>query len=539
MLAVTAASVAALPASALAAGESLSVTPSNLQAGGSPSISATYAFAASDTPKTVVTSLAAGVLANLNANPSCLVGAPELTPSCGIGSASVTTNPGGTAPGNLYLVPPQSSTDAAGIDLVTTLSPTPQYIGVSLNPNTPGGLNLTTTFPDTSPADITGFTADFSSALDGQPFTRLPSYCNDAVTTMSVTYYGATAPSSAASSFTPTGCATLSYAPVLTAAIARDTGDTGATITAAITQSAGQAASKAITLQLPRGLVPNLVADAPCLNSTGCKVGTATATSPLVPKAALANGTVTLSGSGTTSAITIAFPAPFPISLTGAISLTSRSVTFASVPDVPLTSLALSITGPSGAKAFNTDCAPASIGGTFTSYSSATRTVTAPIVYTHCAASPTVSGSTSGLAGGQPKLKVTITHGKGAANIATVVLALPGGLKFSRAAIVSHRTCTKAAKGKTATCSITTTITGLGVSGGMPKSVAIHGGKLQITLKRPVGKLTLTVSGPLVSEGKSLQSKVKKHKTGSLTFSLKVGDAKHATTTLSLKLKPH
>ncbi len=327
---------------------------------------------------------------------------------------------------------------------------------------------------------------------------------------------------------------------MLSAAITRDSNDNGAAITVGITQGATESASKSIVLQLPKGLSPNVAADAPCLNATGCKIGTATATSPLVPSVALANGTVTLTAQGTTPSITVSFPAPFAISLTGAVNLNNNSVTFANVPDVPLTALTLNVTGPSGGKAFQTDCAPANLGGTFTPQSgTAAKTVSAAIKFTNCALKPTLGGSTSGLASGHPKLKFKITHGKGAPNVATVALGLPRGLSFSRSAFVKHRTCTKASKGKKAKCATTTLIKGLGIAGGKAKSVAIRGGKLVITLKKPSAKLTITTSGPLVSESKSLQTQVKKHKTKTLKFSVKVTDAKHASTTVSLKLKAH
>jgi hypothetical protein len=202
--------------------------------------------------------------------------------------------------------------------------------------------------------------------------------------------------------------------------------------------------------------------------------------------------------------------------------------------------LTLNITGPNNQKAFSTDCAPASIGATFTPQSGTSPvSVTVPIKFTGCTQNPTARGSTGGLASGQPKLKFTITHGSGAANLASVVLGLPGGLKFSRSAIARHKTCTKATKGKKAKCSTTTLISGLGISGAKARSVAIKGGRLVIVLKKPAAKLTVTVAGPLVSEGKSLRSKVKRHRTKSLTFSLKVTDANHTATTLSLKLRAH
>jgi hypothetical protein len=536
-LVVAAAALAALPASALAAGETLTVTPANTQAGGLTDVTTVLSFATGDTPKTVVTSLAPGMLGNLNANPVCLIGSAQLTSACQIGTATISTNATPDITGNLYLVPPQG-TDASGIEFVPPAGSglSNQYIGVALDPST-GGLKLTTTFGQVTGVNVTKFTANFTT-LNGQEFTRLPSSCGAATSTADVTYYGATAASTASGAFTPTGCTNLAYAPVLTAAITRDSNDSGGALTLGITQAATESASKSIVLQLPKGLTPNVGAVASCLNATGCKIGTATATSPIVPSVALANGTVTLTAQGTVPSITISFPAPFAISLTGAVNLNNNSVTFANVPDVPLTALTLDVTGPSAGKAFNTDCAPANIGGTFTPQSgTAAKTVSAAIKFTGCALKPTITGSTGGLAKGHPKLKFKITHGKGAPNVAAVTLGLPGGLKFSKSAIVKHRTCT--VKHKKRKCSTTTLIKGLGIHGGKAKTVAIKGGKLVITLKKAAGKLTITTSGPLVSESKSLQTKVKKHKTKTLKFKVKATDAKHTSTTVALKLKAH
>jgi hypothetical protein len=531
------AALAALPASALAAGETLTVTPTNTQAGGGTPVTATLTFAppTGDNPTTVVTSLAPGMLGNLNANPSCLVGSPQLTPSCQIGTETTQTN-GGAVPGTLYLIPPQG-TDAAGIEAVAAVSSVPnQYTGVSLNPNAPGGLSFTTTFP-AQPAgvQITGFTASFTT-LNGQPFTRLPSSCATATSTMNVTYAGGTS-GSASGSFTPTGCSSLSYAPKLTASIAKDASDNGATLVTQITQAADESASKSIALVFPTGLSPNVAADASCLvGSGGCTIGTATATSPLVPSPALANGKVSLGGTIAAPTLSIAFPAPFAITLNGAVNLATGAVTFASVPDVPLTSLSLNVTGPNGQKAFNTDCKPANLSGTFTGQNGATANVNTPIVFSGCPVKPTASGSTSGLASGHPKLMFKVAASKGAANLALVAVGLPSGLKFSHSAFVSHRACTTAANKK---CTTTTLIKGLGVSGAKVKSAAIKGGKLVITFSKPVAGATLTVSGPLVTESATLQKNVKKHKIKSLTFSLKLTDAKKTATPLSLALTAH
>ena len=67
----------------------------------------------------------------------------------------------------------------------------------------------------------------------------------------------------------------------------------------------------------------------------------------------------------------------------------------------------------------------------------------------------------------------------------------------------------------------------------------IKGGKLVVTFKKAAASATITVSGPLVAETTGLQTKVKKHKVKSLTFSLKLTDAKKAATTLPVKLAAH
>ncbi|HUA03381.1 MAG TPA: hypothetical protein VMB27_05715 [Solirubrobacteraceae bacterium] len=532
----TAAAVLILPASALAAGEGLTVTPANLQAGGATNVTAALTFASGDTPKTVVTSLAPGMLGNLNANATCL-GAQQLTAGCQVGTATVSTDVAGNITGNLYLVPGQG-TDAAGIEFAPPAPLTNQYIGVSANPNAPGGLNLTTTFPNPSPASITGFTANFTT-LNGQPFTRLPSSCGAATSSFSTTYYGATPTGSASGSFTPTGCTSLPYAPVLSTTETKDAKDSGATLVFSITQAAGESASKTISLKLPSGLGVNLSADVLCLTGSGpgCVVGTATATSPLIPSAALSNGTINLGGSATAPTITVAFPS-FGITLVGDVSLGSGTVTINNVPDVPLTSLNLNITGPNGQKAFTTKCQASSTTGTFTAQSGATHTVTSAVKFVNCPSSPTATGSFSGLARGKPGLRFTVTHGKNAGNVSSVAVGLPGGLKFSRAGIVTSKVCTtKAGKKK---CTTTTLTKGLGIKGATAKSIALKGGKLVITLKKAAGKVTISLGGPVLTESGSLQTKVKKHKVKNpLTVTLKVTDAKNVSTSVPLKLKAH
>ncbi len=539
-LATVVAALAAVPAAAAA--DTLALTPSSTQAGGNPSITSSIVFVplAGDAVKTAVISVPPGLWANLTANPVCITGTPQLAPACQIGTGSITVNVlSMPIPTTLFLVPAQASTDYAGIEIVPPASSglANQYVGTSLRSKPNVGVNLTTTFPDTRTMSeaITGVSMTLNATLNGQPFTRLPTNCGPATTTLSDTYYGATPAGSASSAFTPTGCSSLPYAPKLTAAITTAGSGGGAALTLGITQAATESANKSIVLQLPKSVSPNASVDLPCLAGAGCTIGTATATSPLVPSVALANGTVTLAGPATTPTITVSFPAPFAVSLAGTVSLTSNSVTFANVPDLPLTSLTLNVTGPNGQKAFTTTCAASSVVGNFTAQGGQTATSTAPITFTGCP--PTTSGSTGGLATGHPKLKFKATKSAGGANVSSVAIGLPNGLKFSRSAFTTKRTCTTK-KGKKH-CTSTTLIKGLSVSGGAAKTVALKAGKLVITLKKAVGSVSITTSGPLVTETKALQTKVKKHKTKTLKFTLKIIDTQHNSSTSTLSLNAH
>jgi hypothetical protein len=198
------------------------------------------------------------------------------------------------------------------------------------------------------------------------------------------------------------------------------------------------------------------------------------------------------------------------------------------VPDTPLQGLVVDITGTSGGRAFNTTCVAMNATATFTPWDGkAAVTSSAPITYQNCPTgggtkgAPTVSGgSLSGLASGHPRLHFSATHGSGAPNISSVAIGPSGGLSFKKCR----------SSGKKHTCA------GLTVSGGTVKSATLSGGRLVIKFTSPVAGASVTVGGPLLTESKLLQKKVKKHKIKSITFSIKIVDAAGKNTTLSLKL---
>ena len=530
----TVAAVLALPAVASAA-----ITPaltlnqsSGTTAGTSPAtVGFDAVFApnpATDGVKDVTFALPPGLLANAGINGGACLVATTPTAACQAGTGTVTAGGVGVPVTEYLVAAPVGSGAAGGVAIVNNATQQSVTTGaVSLGAT---GLNVAFT---NLPAAL-----DISEMNFTLTDLRLPTSCPSpaANVTMTADSQSDSTTKTTTAPLNVSGCSGLPYAPTLSASETKDPKDNGATLAFLITQAANEAASKTIALKLPGGLGINLSADVSCLtgSGSGCTVGTATATSPLVPSAALAKGTVSLGGTAAAPTITIAFPAPFAITLVGDVNIGSSTVTINNVPDLPLTSLNLNLTGPNGQKAFTTSCTPSTTTGTFTSQGDVAKSVTANVTLNNC---PAVSGSLSGLAAGHPKLRLKATHGKGGANIASVAVGLPGGLKFSRSAFVTHKTC-GTNKGKK-TCTTVTQIKGLGVSGASAKSVALRGGKLVITLKKAAGTVSVSLNGPVLTETKALQTGVKKKKVKSLTVTLNVTDAAHGTTSLPLKLAAH
>ncbi len=523
-LLTAAAGFAALPAPALADfTASLSLDQSaGTMAGGSRAIGFDEKFGSTsgDAVRTVSLALPPGVLANESiAGGECLRSSSP-NAACQVGSGTVSLAGGGSQSFALDLVKPPNPADFAGLASVlgtTPLTTSDVTLGVS------GAATVVSHLPP-------GIAETNFTVMD-----RLPTSCPSPAANVTMTAVSQSGVSAIATApLIVTGCSGLPYAPTLAVSEAKDAKDTGATLGFDITQAANEAASQAIVLKLPSGLGPNLAADARCLTGTGtgCVVGSATATSPLA--ASKLSGTVALAGSKTSPTVTVSFPAPFAITLIGDVSLTAGTVTINNVPDVPLTHLSLTITGPHGQKAFTTSCTPSSTTGTFTSQSGVTKTVSSKVTLRNCAASPTATGSTSGLATGHPKLRIKASQGQGAPNIAALAVGLPAGLKFARPGITTSKTCA-GKHGKNCTM----LIKGFGVSGASVKSVALKGGTLVVTLKKAAGRVTVNVGGPVLTETGSLQSAVKNHNVKTITVTLKVTDARHTTTSVPLKLTTH
>mgnify|MGYP001312408357 CR=1 FL=1 len=523
----TALLLAAPAAAAASVSPSLGITPGAVSSGSTTTaLSLDYKFNPSplDSPSSFDTVLPPGLLLNASIdNGACLTAsAPQL--ACQIGTGTATANDASwTGAVSLYIEQPPSPADIFGIALV----------------NKNGTLAIAdVTMRSASDVNGAGLDLDFSSLpnvglseLEAMLGVRTPTSCPSTpvnVVLIARDQLGMLAPQASAP-LSVTGCASLAYRPSLTVHAVKDANDSGAELITSVSQQnmASESATQAFKLSLPPSVQPNTLADAVCLFGSPCAVGNATASSPLLPPSLLSNGTVTLSGTFLAPTLTINFPA-VNLSLSGAIDTTNDLITFANMPDFPLSALTVDITGPGNRKAFQTTCGAGNLTTTFTPWDgNPAVTSSTPVTFTNCPPPspppkpPRLSGqSLTGLATGQPRLRFAIRHGANAPNIASLSIAPAAGLTFKRCRVKKGR------------CN------GLALVGAQLRSVKLAGGWLAITLAAPAPRVSIAVSGPVLSESTALLKRARRHKVKTVMFALTVVDPAHAASALVLAVKP-
>jgi hypothetical protein len=517
----------AFPALAAAA-QTFAVTSQDkngFPAGGHPTYTTTVGLDTSaGGPKSETITLAPGVLASLAAAPNCLkMKSPaNQTPACQVGTGSATTTVGVTLSLTAYLAPPPNpATDVAGIDLVTSAPGNPTTNAAVDLVQTPSGNVSSVIKADLSSLGTVGqFVSSISTTIDGtlangQPFTRMPTNCSPGASSVAVTYANATTETTNASpDFAVTGCAQLPFAPRLTASAVKDAHDGGAKVVTKETQSPGEAAGSSTTLALPwPALASNLGALA--IQNTSTPVGTAVTTSPLLTTPL--SGKAYLTGGPFTPTLTLRFLPPSQLTLVGTVSLTSHSVTFSNLPDVPQSSLVVTLFG--GVDAAETaSCAPPGgiLHGAFTGQNGASSSTSLPLTVSGCPATPkapTVSGARqSGLAAGKPAVSFKLTSGSGAPKLKSFTVSLSGGLKFI-AKKLAH---------------------GVSVTG--PHTLKLAGGTLTVTLKRVAGSVAVKVTSSALSETSQLRQQARKHKSKLVKLHISITDAAGSTTTRTVSI---
>lgn len=517
------------------------------------------AYPVADTPEHLTINLPPGLLANADVDGGACLKTADLTDTnCQVGTGTVTAYAGLANDGLVQLptnvtfdlVPPPAPGDLAGLavnyngnqigstaGITVRPSGNPDGVGVTINlvlPNQLDASSLGLPVGDTgAPIEITEINSTFDSL-------RYPTSCPSTPANVSVsvdsyndpTVHNLTAP------LKVTGCSTLPYAPKMTVSAVKDSTDRSVKITAGATQAPDESPTKSLSLSFPdAALGVNLAAvKLLCLDvSKGCTpVGTATAVSPLYPTPLTANAYLTGTALGPT--LTLVFPPPFPLTLVGNVTLTTKDAVFNGLPDIPLTSLSMVFNGgPEGM--FLTNCNPgAGVADGTSTDQNGDKTVSTSIHYeiVGCPASsyngarrsgansnaaPTVTTSRlRGMRSGHPSLSFKVRVRKHQAKLTRLSVKLTPGISFVRHRVGGHLK-----------------ITGVAVRGAHVRALAISHGRLIIRLRRPASAVRVKLTSVL-HEDSALIARASRGKRVRLRLSVIAWNTKHRRHTINRRI---
>jgi hypothetical protein len=523
---------AAIPAVASASiAPRLALAPSTVSAGtvGPLGFDMTFSPSSGDYPSVVSLTLPPGLLLDIGLDNGICLNSTTPTAGCQLGTGTATSTL--TTPVTLWLVKGSSAADVAGVALKNALGLVESTGNVTLTPQV--GLDVALALP----SGLSALSLDLSTV-------RAPTSCpsTPATVSLSATSNQVSTPQTTGAALPVTGCGSLAYLPNVSSSLDQDDNGSGAVFTATVTGAETNAATQALEIDLPSSIEPNVSTALGCLLGKPCAIGTASASSPLLPSSALSAGTIELGGSISAPSLTLTFPAPYQISLTGAINISTEALTFGGIPDLPLTSLSLVIGGGSSTQLFTTNCAPTTLSTKLTPWNgAASPTVLTPITFGGTcpatpgsgsstgatAAEPTVSGvSLSDVVKGAAKLAFTVKQGTGASPISQIALSLPRGLSFT------------SAKAKL--------VKGIVVSGAHARkakfTAAVKHGVLTIKLASATASAKVAITNPAITVGRKLSGAVrhelKTQKVSPLKFDFRLTDSSGTSTATAVHLKP-
>lgn len=510
-----------------------------------------------DGPDNVTLNLPPGVLANASIdNGQCLKVADITDSTCQIGSGVVTADAGGVVPiptpVNFFLVPPPAAGDLAGLAVATGQGDqvgSTDAIVIRPSGSTNGvGVTLELTLPNS----INGASVDVTEINSTFTGIRFPATCPSTPADITLSANSYNAPSTDATAMAPlpvSGCGALSYNPQYSLSAVRDANDKVVKLTTTITQAATESPNATVSLAFPQsslsaslGGLKNLCSSV--TSGTCSTVGSVTAASPDYPTPL--TGQAYLTGSLAGLSLTLVFPPPFPLTLVGSVDLKTNTTTFSGLPDIPLTSLVVSLNGgPEGL--FDTNCAVPTNTSTATTTDQngdKTASLTSKFTIQGC---PSTSGSSSsgsgssgssssssavaqvtstrvrGLTTGRPSLRFTLRATK-RSNVKSFSVKLPKGLSLRTRRVHKRRQAR-----------------GLSLAGAKLRSESVHKGVLEVTLKKPVRRVTVTIASSGLKESKALRaqarakSRKKRLHSLRLTVLARSSKGKHATIRVTIK----
>jgi hypothetical protein len=477
-----------------------------------------FAFSGGDSPEHLTLDMPPGLLANASIDGGACLRSADLTDAaCQVGSGTVVADADGTipitTPVTFDLVPPPQPADLAGLAVNSNGTQIGATADVKIRPSgDPLGVGVAIDF--VLPNSLYGVPisiAEIDSTFDGL---RFPTTCpaTPQSFTVSVDSYDDPTVRTASAPLSVTGCSALHYAPTFAFSATRDPGDSEVALATQVTETGTEAPSGSLTLFVPTPpLGANLSAVAlacPSIPSSTCSpLGSVTASSPLYPSPL--TGVAYLTGSGLSLSLTLVFPSPFPLTLSGPINLNNDSTTFTGLPDLPLTSLRVALGGgPQGL--FSTTCHPPSATATAVlTDQNGDRTVHAgsPFTIAGCAVTGE-NGSgvsitdthVSGLGTGHPSLRFKVNVAKGHPKLRTVTVALPFGLTFASQGIGQRG--------------------GIFVTGAHIKALGRSRGRLVITLREPASGIGIRIDTGALRESPALERRVKQRRLDSVPITV-------------------
>jgi hypothetical protein len=533
--------------------DSLTVTPTTKAAGAHADVTIDEQFSYSDGSDSILNStlhLPAGLLGNPQASPKCTQAAfaADTCPSnTRVGSTVVGASIGGLLPtnsnGDIYNLVPDA-THPAILGIVVRPS-----VGGKIFLKSPISLRTNGDFGIESPVlnqpdSVSGLPLQIKSTsitLFGSrpwlltPFMSNPTSCKAATSSLDANSHEApTTSSSASSTFTPTACGSLKFAPRVVATM----GAAGATsrnshvpFNAVITQTVGEASQLSAAVSLPTSLasgvsaVPVLCTSAQLAVQAcpaGSRIGTATIASPLLPTP-VQGGVFTVARPGALPGVGVEFGGVLPFVLSGNTGVAGGRVQniFNGLPDVPLTSFGLAIDGGTHGLLVATRniCTgtPPDVLGAFTGQNGGSSNVTAPVTLVGCTGktAPHAKATLRGLRGKHPVLTLTVT--RGAVKLRSLTLQLPKTIKVAKV------------KGG---------IVGVGADFRISaKRLKLsRKGKLTVKLPRAANGVVVRVGAGKIRASKSLKKKLKHHKSTKLKMRLTTVDVQGRRNALSVKV---
>ncbi len=488
-LAIATLGALAAPGGASALGlQGLSAQPASTAAGANSNFSISIGFsAAGDQVKDLTIHLPPGLVGNPTVTPLCTIAqlnADACPAASDVGDISndVTVQVLGfvavplTVSGDVYNVTPQAGEPARfGIVLnplpfdVPVLGPVlfPKITlqsGASLRP---GDFGLDTSLKDlpnsttvagiATSIDITGVEMTLSGMAGNPPrgFIRNPTSCALAVTRFDATSYAAPATvASGEASFTPTDCAALPFTPELTARLKRvGAANEPHEASTTIAQTIDEAGLLSAQVVLPIGVGANNDA----LNNKCPRASFAAGTCPpasIVGDAIAASPLLSEQLTGPVALVEPLAPGlpdigvdlrgPLALKLLGSAGVVAGGrnvVTFAGLPDIPISQFTLTFRGgPGGLIVVSRDICvppPAIFDATFTSHAGGQTTAAVPGTVEGCggasATKPRAKVKLGGTGSNEPRLKLKVAAGS--ESVTQVKLKLPKQLTFAGGAV--------------------------------------------------------------------------------------------------------